>query len=64
MRIACKSPVENGWFLLRLSLHDPVIPLNIESNITEGVSKIATRLLDFFKDFESLDLSSLENHVI
>lgn len=62
VRIACKSSVENGWFLLRLSLHDPVIPLNIESNVAQGVSKIATRLLDFFKDFESLDLSSLENY--
>ena len=61
VRIACKSPTEDGWFLLRLSLHDPVIPLNIESNVDRGVSKIATRLLGFFKSFESLDLSSLEN---
>ena len=57
VRISCQSPEEEGWFLLRLSLHDPVIPLNIESNVSGGVSQIATRLLDFFKDFESLDLS-------
>ena len=63
VRIACKSAVEDGWFLLRLSLHDPVIPLNIESNVNKGVSKIATRLLGFFRDFESLDLSSLENYI-
>ena len=63
VRIACKSPTEDGWFLLRLSLHDPVIPLNIESNVTQGVSRIANRLLSFFKNFESLDLSSLKNYI-
>ncbi len=60
VRISCKSPTEDGWFLLRLSLHDPVIPLNIESNVGQGVNHIATRLLTFFQKFESLDLSSLE----
>lgn len=60
VRIACQSPQEDGWFLLRLSLHDPVIPLNIESNVAGGVQSIVNRLLSFFQDFESLDLSSLK----
>ena len=63
VRISCQSPQEDGWFLLRLSLHDPVIPLNIESNVAQGVSKIAARLLQFFQEFKSLDLSSLENYL-
>ena len=62
VRIACKSPTEDGWFLLRLSLHDPVIPLNIESNIAQGASQIVPRLLGFFQTFESLNLSSLEKY--
>lgn len=62
VRVACKSPQEDGWFLLRLSLHDPVIPLNIESNVTGGVKQIAAKLLTFFQDFESLDLSPLQNY--
>ena len=57
VRISCKSPTEDGWFLLRLSLHDPVIPLNVESNVTGGVSQIAPKLLGFFGNFEFLDLS-------
>jgi len=57
IRVSCTKEDEKGWFLLRLSLHDPVIPLNIESNIKGGVNKIANRLLTFFKEFESLDLS-------
>jgi phosphomannomutase len=60
VRILCQSPEENGWFLLRLSLHDPVIPLNIESNVSGGVDKIVTRLLAFFKIFEFLDLSAFK----
>ena len=60
VRISCKSPAEEGWFLLRLSLHDPVIPLNIESNVSQGVKAIATRLLEFLPQFESLDLSPLK----
>ena len=56
VRVSCQSPAENGWFMLRLSLHDPVIPLNIESDINGGVAKILGRLSDFFSAFESLDL--------
>ncbi|MBD2177155.1 phosphomannomutase/phosphoglucomutase [Pseudanabaena sp. FACHB-1998] len=59
IRISCNSDDENGWFLLRLSLHDPVMPLNIESNIEGGVAKIANRLLAFFKPIDGLDFSAL-----
>ena len=57
VRIACRSPQENGWFLLRLSLHDPVIPVNIESNVAGGVTQIATRLKAFLTEWDGLDLS-------
>lgn len=63
VRIACKSSQEDSWFLLRLSLHDPVIPLNIESNVTGGVKSITNRLLDFFQEFKSLDLMPLSSFV-
>ncbi|MDJ0729969.1 MAG: phosphomannomutase/phosphoglucomutase [Crocosphaera sp.] len=57
VRISCQSSDENGWLLLRLSLHDPVIPINIESNVSGGVNKMATKLLDFLKGFDGLDLT-------
>jgi phosphomannomutase len=50
IRVACSSPEEDGWFLLRLSLHDPVLPLNIESNVAGGVGKISARLSDFLNE--------------
>ena len=45
----------NGWFLLRLSLHDPLLPLNIESNDAGGVKKIAAELAAFLKNYDKLD---------
>ncbi|MBN1302864.1 MAG: phosphomannomutase/phosphoglucomutase [Anaerolineales bacterium] len=59
IRISCRDDDQDGWFLLRLSLHDPVLPLNVESNVPGGVSKIVTRLKTFFADFEELDTAVL-----
>ena len=49
----------NGWFLLRLSLHDPLLPLNIESNSIGGAKKIAAELAGFLSGYEKLDAASL-----
>jgi len=62
IRVSCSSPEEQGWFLLRLSLHDPVIPLNIETNVQGGVNKIASRLTVFFQEFSHLDLSVFDSN--
>ena len=61
LRISCTSASESGWFLLRLSLHDPVMALNVESNVKGGVAQIVDRLLAFFQTTESLDLSALSS---
>ncbi len=49
----------NGWFLLRLSLHDPLLPLNIESNDVGGAKKIACELASFIAKFDKLDAAKL-----
>lgn len=48
----------DGWFLVRMSLHDPVIPMNIESDTPGGAVEIADRLYAFLNDFEGLELPS------
>ena len=48
-----------GWCLLRKSLHDPLLPLNIESEVKGGCKKIADILLDALKEFDELDLEAL-----
>ena len=53
----------DGWFLLRLSLHDPLLPLNIESDAPGGVLVIAKQLLAFLETQEGLDLTPLRKFV-
>ncbi len=50
----------NGWFLLRLSLHDPLLPLNIESNDIGGVKIIAKELAAFVANYDKLDSAKLQ----
>lgn len=50
----------NGWFLLRLSLHDPLLPLNIESNDLGGVKIIAKELAAFVAGYDKLDSAKLQ----
>ncbi len=56
VRISCTGEKEQGWLLMRLSLHDPVIPVNIESDIKGGVKKIAARLVEFLEDKSYIDI--------
>ncbi len=49
----------NGWFLLRLSLHDPLLPLNIESNTAGGAQVIAKELAGFLAGYDKLDAKSI-----
>ena len=53
----------NGWFLLRLSLHDPLLPLNIESNEVGGAKKIASELTRFIRNYDRLDAKKLFDFV-
>ena len=42
---------QEGWFLLRQSLHDPVLVLNLESSVPGGVAATEARLRPFFERF-------------
>lgn len=52
--------VAGGWFLLRLSVHDPILPLNLE-NDEKGICKsIADELKVFLSSFDKLDLKNFD----
>ena len=53
----------DGWFLLRLSLHDPLLPLNIESNSEGGAKVIAKELSEFIEKYDKLDAKSLIEYI-
>jgi len=59
IRVSCDKDSGDGWFLLRMSLHDPLMPMNIESNSVGGVEKIVAKLKDFLGGFDKLDTSVL-----
>ena len=54
---------DHGWFLLRKSLHDPILPCNIESTKEGGCKEIARALYTFLKEYEHLDLSAIESFI-
>lgn len=58
-REGVRISTEDGFFLLRLSVHDPVMPMNFESNVNGGIKKDIDSLKSFFTQFDKLDISSL-----
>ncbi len=58
-REGIRISTKNGWFLLRMSVHDPVMPMNFESNVEGGIAEDISKLKEFFGKFEYLDCSSL-----
>jgi len=55
--------MDNGWFLLRLSVHDPVLPLNAESDVPGGVAQMLQALYQVLKTCPGIDLAPLENAI-
>ncbi|HOV70406.1 MAG TPA: phosphomannomutase/phosphoglucomutase, partial [Clostridia bacterium] len=64
--IRVNFPPDNavGWFLLRLSLHDPIIVINIESDKAGGVKTIIGQLLPFLNRYEALDKNPVTGYTI
>ena len=60
LRVSFGAGAGDGWFLLRMSLHDPLMPLNIESNSVGGVHQIAEKLYAFLSGYDKLETSGLK----
>ncbi len=58
IRVFCNEA--DGWFLLRLSVHDPVMPLNFESDTAGGVEIMKSALKEYFKDCAGINTSVFE----
>ncbi len=56
IRIAVSPDCGDGWLLLRMSVHDPVMPLNIESNQKGGCERILSVFKDFLSKFDNLKI--------
>lgn len=56
IRIDFSDNEVKGWMLMRMSLHDPVIPLNIESDEKNGVEIILKRIRPFLDLYPMLTM--------
>lgn len=54
VRVSFDEEHGDGWFLLRLSVHDPVMPLNVESNVLGGCETILAQLKPFIMQQQAL----------
>ncbi len=54
VRISVDKQNGDGWLLLRMSVHDPVMALNIESNRVGGADIITEKMRQFIEGFENL----------
>ena len=59
VKATVRLPGGEGFILVRLSLHDPVAPVNIESDVAGGVKEMAAQLLDVLSGAAGVDLSPL-----
>ena len=60
VRLSFKGEDVQGWMLLRLSLHDPVMPLNIEGGRKGDLAKLVEIAKKLTDGFERLDRTCLK----
>ena len=57
VRVICDG---DSWFLLRLSLHEPLLCLNIETGEKGKLEEIQEKLHEFLKSFDKIDIASIK----
>ena len=60
IRVDVSKPFGMGWFLLRMSLHEPLLVLQVENDIKGYNKDVFTKLEPFFKQYEHLNLEKLQ----
>lgn len=63
IRVNLDDEDKKGWFLLRLSVHDPIMPMNIESDVAGGARAIAAAVEPFFISCGGLDVTPLTQFI-
>lgn len=63
IRVSFDKNNGDGWFLLRLSLHDPLMPLNVESRVKGGTKLILSEIFDFISSYNNLDLQPINKYI-
>ena len=56
VRVSFAKDDGDGWFMLRLSVHDPIMPMNVESDSAGGVDILVEKAMEFLKTQTGLKL--------
>ena len=59
VRVNFNKDIGDGWQLLRMSVHEPILVLNCESNKVGGVGQMLTFFKNFIEKYDELDISNL-----
>ncbi len=62
-RVSFDDKHGKGWALLRMSLHEPILPINVESDEKSGCLKILRELSYFLRQYPFLNLQPLETAI-
>ena len=59
IRVNVSNPLGSGWFLLRMSLHEPLLVLQVENDVEGYNEKVFKTLESFFEKYDALNLEKL-----
>ncbi len=62
-RVSFDEEHGKGWALLRMSLHEPILPINVESDLPYGGLKILKTLYYFLRKYPFLNLAPLKKAI-
>ncbi len=62
-RVSLDDTHGKGWALVRMSLHEPILPINVESDEPHGCLKIVKELYYFLRKYPFLDITPLERAI-
>lgn len=63
VRVSYADKKRNGWFLLRLSVHDPVMPFNTESDSENGCREICNSFYEMVKNVKEIDFTPIKDFI-
>ena len=63
VRINFAKDAGDGWALVRMSLHEPIMPINVESNTVGGNAVIIRKLYGFLKEYAFLNTENLKKNI-
>lgn len=63
VRLTFKARWQEGWCIIRQSVHDPILVLNIESYVNNGSMYILKSLIPFFEKFDFINMDEINKQI-